>query len=100
MQEMHALAVDRRGELREGVEPRFPRPPVVVGAPILDKALDVARGHAVLPARRTLNMRRRRVGPDATVGRELVGEDRTGESGLQIIEVSLRDLDPERTDLI
>src|SRR5712692_7420168 len=49
--EVNALAVDRRGELREAVELCLGRPPVVAVAPVAAQLLQVAELGAVVPTR-------------------------------------------------
>jgi hypothetical protein len=81
--EVHVGAVDRRGELRELVEPRLVPPPVVGGAPVLGQLPQVGERHAVAPA-------------DA---RQLVGPAGAGEAVPQIVQVGLWDVDAEGPDL-
>ena len=93
--EVDVLAVDRRREVRVGVEPGLDGPPVELAAPALDELAEVAAGDAVLPARlddaadrQPLELRRR----------QLVGEAGLGEPVEQVVEIGLRDVDAERTD--
>lgn len=48
MQEMDVLSINGGGELRIGIEFRFPGPPVVALLPVLDQALDRVQGNTVV----------------------------------------------------
>ena len=94
--EVDRLAVDRRRELRERVELRLDGSPVELGTPALDELLEVAAGHAVLPAgldrsagRQAFELRRR----------QLVGPAGSREPGHEVVDAALRDVDTKRTDL-
>jgi len=93
VQEVDALAVDRGGELRVGVEPRLDgEPPVEAVLPVTDEAPQVRQGHAVRPSGR------REPGRLVRIGRELVGPPGGRQPGGQVVEVGLRYLGAERAD--
>ena len=50
VQPVDRLAVDLGEELRQAIEPRLLRPPVVARAPVLRQSLGVGHGRAALPA--------------------------------------------------
>ena len=83
MHKVHVLAVDDGGELREPVQLRLLGAPVVTGAPVGGQVLQVAERHARLPAATG------QLGRPAGAGQPLA----------QVIEVGLRNVDPERADL-
>src|SRR5918993_562601 len=96
VQEVDGLPVDGGGELRVGLQLPFPGPPVVAGLPVLDQVLHVVERDAVLPARRDGT----RLHPSpALLGRKLVGPAGAGQTIVQVVEVGLGDVDPERPDL-
>jgi len=80
MQEVDALALDRRDELLVAVQPGFVGPPVVAVQPVADDLLQIAEGHALFPA-------------DA---RDLVRKPRPPQALGQVGEDVVRYLDPER----
>src|SRR5215218_3990714 len=96
VQEVDVLAVDGSGELRVGVQLRFPFAPVVAGLPVLNQVLDVVERYAVLPTRRD---RTRLDRVPARLGRKLVGPAGTRQPVGQVVEIGLGDVDPERPDL-
>ena len=81
--EVHALSLDRRGELRETVQLPLMHAPVVSRAPVLREVAQVPERYAVVPA-------------DA---RKLVGPARPGEPGQQVVQIGLGNLDAEGGDL-
>jgi hypothetical protein len=83
VQEVDPLSVDRGGELGERVEPGLVGSPVVVAAPISGELLQVPERHAPAPVR------------IAEVGRPACA----GEPVSQVVDLRLRNLDPERLDL-
>jgi len=80
--EVEGLPVDRGRELRVPVEPGLPETPVVPRSPVLRQVPNVAERHAVLVA-----------DPG-----QLVGPAGASEPIVQVVEVRLRDLHPERKD--
>jgi hypothetical protein len=82
VREVDALAVDLGGELRELVEPPLVRPPVVAVAPVPGQLAQVVAGDAVLP-------------PGT---RQLVGPAGRVQPAVQLVQVPLRDGDPEGLD--
>ena len=80
VQEVHPGAVDLGGELGVGVQPGLGGPPVVGGGPVLGQLPEVLTGHPPAPA--DVRQLARPPGP-----RDPLGE---------VVEVGLRDLDPER----
>ena len=81
---MHPLPVDVRDELREGIELGLGRAPVIVRLPVLGKFTDVAAGYPVFPCH----------------SRRVADPPGAGKSLMQIVEVVLRDVNPERLDLV
>ena len=96
VQEVDVLPVDLGGELRVGVQPRFPFAPAVAGLPVLDQVLDVVERDPVLPARRDGTRLHR---SPALLGRKLVGPAGAGQTIVQVVKVGLGDVDPERPNL-
>jgi hypothetical protein len=82
VQEVHVDPVERRLELREGVEPRLLRPPVEARTPVLDELAQVADIGAVGPR----------------LSRRLVGEARARETLAQIGDRLFGDVQSERFD--
>ena len=50
LEEMHPLAVDRRDELRMGIDPRFDNVPIPGRQPVLNQLAHVVQRYAVTPA--------------------------------------------------
>jgi hypothetical protein len=84
VQEMDVLPIDRRRELLMPVELRLPLAPVVLRAPTFGERLHTVERHAVAVS-------------DAG---KLIGPAGPREPVTQVIEVRLRNLDPERPDLV
>ena len=82
MQEMDCLAVDLGQELWKLIHPRLLRAPIESGPPVVDHVLQVGHGSTEHP----VVVRRRN---------RIPGQRQTG---LEIVEVSLRDLDTEGVD--
>src|SRR4029453_16919432 len=83
MDEMDLLTTDLGGELRVLVELRLPRAPLIGGTPGIHEPPDPFDTYAVRGA----------------TPRDLVGETSPRESGLEIVELILHDVDPKRADL-
>ena len=81
VEEVHRLAVDRRRELRVGVEPGLLVAPVEGRAPVVDELAHVLERDAVVP-----------VGAG-----QLIGPAHPGQACLEVVEVGLRQLGPERS---
>jgi hypothetical protein len=79
---VNAGTVDRGGELRERVEMRLVRPPVICGPPVRSEILEVVQRDSVAPA-------------DA---RKLIRPAGPIQSSVQVVKVGLWDLDTERSD--
>src|SRR5918995_2911293 len=84
MDEVDVLPVDRGRELWQLVQPRLPRTPVVAVAPVAGELLHMVERDSVVPA-------------DA---RQLVGPANAVEPLVEVIQCGLRDLDPERIDVV
>ena len=82
VQEVHGLPVDLRGELRERVQPVLKDPPVVGRAPVLGQFPHVVQRDAVVPA---------------DIG-QLVRPPGPGQPVPQVIQLRLRNVDPEFID--
>jgi hypothetical protein len=80
VQEVHVEPVDRRGELRERVQLRLPRPPVEAAAPVVGQLAQLLDRHAPAPA----------------VAGQLGRPPGTGQTVAQVVEVGVGDVDPER----
>jgi hypothetical protein len=87
MQEMDVVAVDFGEVLRELVECCLVCPPVVAGAPVIGPLREVAGRHTATPV------------VPGHVPRQLIHPARPGQPVTQVIEVRLRNLDAERTDI-
>jgi hypothetical protein len=81
--EVQVQSVDRGGELGELVQARLVRPPVVGGEPVLDQLPQVGERDAVLPAG----------------GGQLLRPAGEGQAVAQVVELGLRDLDPQGPDV-
>jgi hypothetical protein len=77
VQEVHVLAIDLGGELRDLVQAGLVFPPVVAGAPVLDQLDEVVLVDPVRPAD----------------PRKFVGPAGTGQPVAQFVEIGLRDVD-------
>ncbi len=77
--EVDRLPVDSGAEVRQIVEPRFLRAPVIIVAPVRDELAQVVDRDPVLPAGFV----------------DLVGETGPRETVAQVVEVVVVDVDPE-----
>ena len=82
--EMDVQPVDLGDEVRDGVQPRFARAPVVLGRPVASQVLHERERHAL------------RVVLDGL----LLGEARRGDARAQVLEVRLGNLDLERPNCL
>src|SRR5215813_14835435 len=82
MSKMDARPVDRGGELRPPVQPGFRDPPVVAVPPVFRQLPQVLPRYAVGP-------------PDP---RQLIRPAGPIQAGVQIVQVSLRNVNAERAD--
>ena len=82
MDEMDSLAVDFGGEVRELVEVRLVRSPVVTGAPVFGEFFEPRQRETVVPA---------------GVG-ELVGPAGPGEAVVEVVDIGLGDVDLQVVD--
>ena len=83
MQEVDVLAVDRGDELRDLVQPGLLGPPVEAVGPVAGQVLQVVQRDAASPV----------------VAGGMLRPAGAGDPVLQVVEVGLGDVDPERADL-
>jgi hypothetical protein len=83
VQEVNVLTVDLRRELSKLVEPGLPLAPVVGGAPVVGQLLQIVKWDTALPAH-----------PG-----QLIRPAGAGKTVMEVVEVRLWDVDPERPDL-
>src|SRR5687767_13571120 len=79
MEEVDILPIDFSRELWIAVQFRFPRAPIIAGAPVIGQPMDIVLWDTVLPAN----------------AREFIGPAGTDQSLLQIIQRALRNISAE-----
>src|SRR5512146_564005 len=79
---MDVLPLNGRRELRESIELRFPRAPIIAGAPVVRQLLEILQRHTAAPTH---------------VG-QLVRPASARQPLMQIVQVCLRDLNAEGAD--